>query len=58
MLLNGFNIDFLLERIGTFEKLRVNEVYVYVRVVLTRVDLYSNCRSTSQLSIYFQVYYS
>ena len=36
VLLKNFYIDFLLERIGTFKKLRANEVYVHVRVVLTR----------------------
>ena len=40
VLLKNFYIDFLLEKIGTFKKLCANEVYVYVRVVLTRVDLY------------------
>ena len=41
MLLNNFYIDFLLEKIRTFKTLRANEVYVHVRVVLTRVDLYN-----------------
>ena len=38
--LNNFYMDFLMEKIGTFQLLRANEVYVPVRVVLTRGDLY------------------
>ena len=40
MLLKNFYTDFLLEKIGTFIKLRANEDYMHVRVVLTGVDLY------------------
>ena len=43
VLLQNVDIDFLLEKIGTFKMLHafINEVYVHVRVVLTRVDLYN-----------------
>ena len=43
VLLKNYYIDFLWERVGTFKKLRANEIYVYVRVVLTRVDLHEGC---------------
>ena len=39
LLVKDSNIDFLLEKIGTFKKLRASEVYVHVRFVLTRVYL-------------------
>ena len=39
VLLKNFYIDLLLEKMGKFKKFHSNEVYVYVRVVLTRVDL-------------------
>ena len=45
MLLKNLYIDFLvLEKIGTLKKLLTNEVYVYVRVVLTRLDLYTDSK--------------
>ena len=50
MLLKNFHIDFLLEKIGTFKKLHAYEVYVYVRVVLTRVDLYAVLELDGKLS--------
>ena len=37
---NNFYINFLLQNIRIFKKLRADEVYVHVRVVLTRVNLY------------------
>ena len=47
VLLNIFYIDFLLEINRTLKMLRANEVYVHVRVVLARVDLYhALCWST------------
>ena len=42
VLLDNFHIDFLSAKIGTLKKLRADEVYVHLRVVLTRVDLYSD----------------
>ena len=41
VLLKSAYIDFLLEKIRTFKKLRAIEVYVYERVVLMRVGLYN-----------------
>ena len=39
LIVKNFHINFLLEKIGSNKKLRASEVYVYVRVVLTRADL-------------------
>ena len=46
VLLNNFFIDFLQKKIGTFKEIRANEVYVHVRVVLTRIDLYYHTFAT------------